>query len=1111
MGKTAFQPARERQRPALKIAVIYAGLGASWIFFSDKMALMISSSPEVLTQIAIIKGWLYVLLTSLLLYKLVSRSMKELELSQEAHLRAKEDWERTFDTVPDLIAILDNDYRIVRANRAMAAKLGLKPEECSGLTCYQAVHGASHPPSFCPHTQLLTNGIEHTTEVHEDRLGGDFIVSVSPLLDSTGELIGSVHVARDITDRKQAEETLCIANHFLESIIEHATEGLCVCHDIPVYPFVKFTVWNQRMQEITGYSMEEINRLGWYQTVYPDSKVQTRAKERMARMRAGEDLHDEEWEITRSDGRTRILQITTTILQCLHGQAHVLALMQDITDRKRAEEALAESEKRYRLISETIEDAFWMATPGIEQMIYVSPAYKKIWGRTQESLYESPKSFIDAIHPEDRSRVLDVMNMSRSQGRSWSVTYRVVRPDGSISWVEDRGFPVQDDQGKLYLNIGVARDVTKHKQAEEALSNSQERLNLALRSSRAGTWDRDIAADKATWDDHVHTLFGLPPRSFSGKLEDFLGMLHPDDRERVRGEMTTAIDGFADYSTTYRVIRPDSSEHYLAARGKVFRDNAGQAVHMIGVCWDISELKRSEEALRESEEKFRLAFDNANTAMYLVDLQGRLLQVNDKMSAIFGYSKSEMEGMSINDLALPEDSALSPKFIHEAIQGAGDSATFEERYYHQQGHIIYGQVASSLVRDAQGQPRYFISQVQDITERKRVEREKEKLEIQLRQAQKLEAIGTLAGGIAHDINNILGIITGNAELAQLVMPGETKANRNIDEVLKACARGKDLVQQILTFSRMEVKLDRQPADVGLTIRETLRFLRATLPATIEVRQNIPEKNLIALANTTQITQLLTNLCTNAAHAMEETGGILEVSLKEVNFDADAVLLDTNLKPGRYISLSVSDTGHGMDSWTLERIFDPYFTTKEVGKGSGLGLSVVQGIVKKHEGAITIRSEPGMGATFDIYLPGIESEATREDRPDEPLLKGTERILFIDDEPSLADIGQTGLSLLGYEVTGKTSSVEALELFEAQPDRFDLVITDYTMPEMTGADLAKEIMKIRPEIPVILCTGFNERITEGKALEMGIRGFAMKPFTIRSLAETVRRILDKEQN
>jgi CheY-like chemotaxis protein len=343
----------------------------------------------------------------------------------------------------------------------------------------------------------------------------------------------------------------------------------------------------------------------------------------------------------------------------------------------------------------------------------------------------------------------------------------------------------------------------------------------------------------------------------------------------------------------------------------------------------------------------------------------------------------------------------------------------------------------------------------------------------------------------------------------------------LEALLKAGARAGDLVQQILSFTRKTAK-EFTPIRPHVIAKEALKLLRSSIPAFIEIREEIAACGKI-MADPTQIHQVIMNLCTNAYHAMREEGGILEVSLRNVEFGLGIAelepargrskiripQLEIDLNPGSYVRLSVSDTGHGMIPEVMERIFDPYFTTKEKGYGTGLGLSVVHGIVEAHGGAITVDSEPGKGSTFHVYFPKIEeAEEAMEAGPGGPLPTGTERILFVDDEPALVDLNKQRLERLGYEVVISTSSLEVLELFRAKPDQFDLVITDMTMPKMTGDKLARELMKIRPNIPIILCTGFSERISEEKAKEMGIRAFAMKPLVMRDLAETVRDVLDE---
>jgi signal transduction histidine kinase/ActR/RegA family two-component response regulator len=380
-------------------------------------------------------------------------------------------------------------------------------------------------------------------------------------------------------------------------------------------------------------------------------------------------------------------------------------------------------------------------------------------------------------------------------------------------------------------------------------------------------------------------------------------------------------------------------------------------------------------------------------------------------------------------------------------------------------------------------------------------------ERQLQQVMKLQAIGTLAGGIAHDFNNILFPIVGYTELTMDEIPDDSLAKQNLKEVLKAANRAKELVQQILTFSRQSCQ-ERKPLKVQILIKEALKLLRATIPSTIEIAARVDEDCGHIMGDPTQIHQVIMNLCTNAYHAMQETGGTLEVELKEVDINYENSVERVGLKVGRHLELTVKDGGHGMQPEVLERIFEPYYTTKELGKGTGLGLSVIHGIIKNYGGDVRVHSRPGNGTTFTVYIPiiddiDIETEIVETVTDG----KGNERILLIDDEKPIIDIEQQILERLGYKVTPKTDSQEALEEFAALPDKFDLVITDMTMPRMTGDQLARKIMEIKPDTPVILCTGFNETMTEEKALSLGIAKFVMKPIVKDELAYTIRSVLD----
>jgi len=401
----------------------------------------------------------------------------------------------------------------------------------------------------------------------------------------------------------------------------------------------------------------------------------------------------------------------------------------------------------------------------------------------------------------------------------------------------------------------------------------------------------------------------------------------------------------------------------------------------------------------------------------------------------------------------------------------------------------------------------FVSHAMDSFERKQAEKEKKNLEFQLHHAQKMESIGTLAGGIAHDFNNILASVIGYTELALDDAKRGILQHENLQEVLLAGNRAKDLVKQILTFSR-QVDQEKKPIQVKPVVKEALKLLRASIPSSVKIEQSV-QSNALVMGDSTQIHQVLMNLCTNAAHAMKDDGGLLTVSLLDAELDSVFVSNHPNLKPGSYINLTVTDTGHGISPEVMEKIFDPFFTTKEKGEGTGMGLSVVHGIVLSHGGDICVYSNPGKGSTFKVYLPVIKSRLKLEERVERPIPTGNERILLIDDEPAIMNMGKQILESLGYDVTTRNSSLEALELFKKKRDRFDLVITDMTMPHMTGDKLAEELMQIRIDIPVILCTGFSSRIDEQKALAIGIRVFISKPFLKREIAEAIRKVLDEK--
>jgi len=390
-------------------------------------------------------------------------------------------------------------------------------------------------------------------------------------------------------------------------------------------------------------------------------------------------------------------------------------------------------------------------------------------------------------------------------------------------------------------------------------------------------------------------------------------------------------------------------------------------------------------------------------------------------------------------------------------------------------------------------------------EQERAEKAEKQLQARLAQAQKMEAIGVLAGGIAHDFNNVLAAIMGYTELAVEDAPPDSRAVNDLEKVLTAAHRAKDLVKQILAFSRQS-SLDRTPVKIQPLVKESLKMLRASIPSTISITQDIDPLDGTVMADPTQIHQVIMNLCTNAYHAMENTGGELSVKVKTTPIDSLAPSDERQIPPGKYVELTVTDTGTGIGADIIDKIFEPYFTTKGTGKGSGMGLAIIHGIITSYGGAITVKSTIGQGTTFTVYLPVVE-EVIRESGELKEIPGGKGRILFVDDEELLMKMGREMLEMLGYTVTSRDSSKEALETFMAAPNLFDLVITDQTMPEMTGIDLARRMLQIRPDVPIILCTGYSPLVDEESAKLIGIREFAIKPLTMASIAQLIRKTLN----
>jgi len=1036
----------------------------------------------------------------------IARNIGEYKQMEQALKESEERFRAIFENINDAVLIhkiLPNGEpgNFLLFNNAAKNMSGYASEELKSMSPRELddpIKAATYIPMAMK--QLIENGYSKFEAVQIAKNGGEVDIevnAVATILDNNNVILS---VCRDISERKHYEDSL----KKYKNIVSSTTDGIAYLDKN-----YRYIIVNDAYENFSGVNRSDF--LGVTVAEYLGADVfEQQVKPNFDRCLEGNVINYQEWFDYPTLGR-RYMDVSYYPYKNDRGQiVGIIANTRDITARKIAERKISQNAENLKTIFDSTPNMLSLVDKDVRiEMINRKGA--ALVGKSKENLsgllcgdvFLCQHSFQGegcGTNPECsdcplRTRVLSTFATGEphieEEGR---MTFLVNDKKTVMDFLISTSLLDIGGNKKVFLSL---TDVSERKDAIRALRESEEKFRLAFHTSPDSiNLNRLVDGKYLEINQGFTQIMGYGRDDVIGKTSLELDIWkNPDDRRRLVEGLKEK--GHVENLEAQFVAKNGSIKYGLMSARMLTVNNSDM---IISITRDITERKNYEVEISRQKRLFETMFNTIPDGVVLTNKKREIQLANKGMEITFGYKPVDIIGKKTSVLYAARDKfEETGKIVFgEDAEKSGD--LYITRYRDKHGREFSGETFGARLYDENKQWIGNLSIMRDITER-------EQAELRIQQAQKMESIGNLAGGIAHDFNNILFPIVGMSELLLEDLPPNSSVYENAQEILKAGKRGSDLVKQILSFSRQsEHKL--MPIRVQQILKEVIKLARATIPAFIEIRQSIQPDCGLIMADPTQIHQVAMNIITNAYHAIQDTGGKISIKLNQMMLEEEEST-NINLGPGNYAILSVSDTGHGMPKELVEKIFDPYFTTKEQGKGTGLGLAVVYGIIKEHKGGIKVHSEIGKGSAFDIYLPLIEKTRDAEPIPSvEDCQGGDEHILLVDDEQSIARLEKQMLERMGYKVTFRLHSVEALEAFRAGPHSFDLVVTDMSMPNMPGDELAGKIKIIRPDVPIIICTGFSERIREDNIKKMGIDGMLMKPVVKSELAKVVRKVLDE---